>query len=77
MSASAEGIRRTSANGDPVYRKMVDQGVDRALETAVDELADFPATPAPSTFHNWHPLRAEIVDDLTVRLGGGRRRYFW
>jgi len=47
VSASAEGIRRTSANGDPAYRKMVDQGVDRALETAVDELADFPATPAP------------------------------
>ena len=31
----------------------------------------------PVAVHNWHPLRAEIVDDLTARLGGGRCRYFW
>lgn len=31
----------------------------------------------PEIVHNWHPLRAEIVDDLTARRGGGRCRYFW
>ncbi|WP_432953373.1 aminoglycoside phosphotransferase family protein [Micromonospora haikouensis] len=43
VAASAEGIRRTAAAGDPAYRTMVDHGVDAALETAVRELADFPA----------------------------------
>ncbi|MFC7713934.1 phosphotransferase [Nonomuraea recticatena] len=42
VSASAEGIRRTAAAGDPAYQTMVERGVDAALETAVDELADFP-----------------------------------
>ncbi|MFG1803909.1 aminoglycoside phosphotransferase family protein [Micromonospora carbonacea] len=43
VAASAEDIRRTAAAGDPAYRSMVDHGVDVALETAVRELADFPA----------------------------------
>jgi hypothetical protein len=38
--ASAEGIRRTAEAGDPAYRWMVEQGVDAALETAVEELRD-------------------------------------
>lgn len=42
VSASARGIRRTAAAGDPAFRWMVDQGVDAALDTAVAELADFP-----------------------------------
>ncbi|MEU4547468.1 phosphotransferase [Nonomuraea dietziae] len=42
VSASAEGIRRTAAAGDPAYQNMVESGVDAALETAVNELADFP-----------------------------------
>ncbi|MFB9525962.1 phosphotransferase [Nonomuraea roseola] len=41
VSASAEGIRRTAAAGDPAYQTMVERGVDAALETAVDELAGF------------------------------------
>lgn len=45
VTASADGIRRTAAAGDPAYQKMVDQGVDAALETAVRELADFPTEP--------------------------------
>jgi hypothetical protein len=44
VRASAEGIRRTAAAGDPVYQNMVAHGVDAALETAVKELADFPVT---------------------------------
>lgn len=39
--ASAAGIRRTAAAGDPAYRRLVEQGVDAALETAADELTDF------------------------------------
>lgn len=42
VTASAEGIRRTAAAGDPAYQKMIEQGVDTALETAVNELANFP-----------------------------------
>jgi aminoglycoside phosphotransferase (APT) family kinase protein len=42
--ASAEGIRRHAAAGDPAYRMMVERGVDIALDTAADELADFPGT---------------------------------
>lgn len=42
VRASAEGIRRTAATGDPAYQSMVAHGVDVALETAVSELADFP-----------------------------------
>ncbi len=42
VKASAEGIRRIAAAGDPAYRRMVEQGVDRSLETAVRELDDFP-----------------------------------
>jgi hypothetical protein len=44
VSASAEGIRRIAAAGDPAYQNMMDHGVDTALETAVHELADFPDT---------------------------------
>ncbi|MFB9626186.1 phosphotransferase [Nonomuraea helvata] len=44
VSASAEGIRRVAAAGDPVYQNMMKHGVDAALETAVNELADFPDT---------------------------------
>jgi hypothetical protein len=42
VSASAQGIRRIAAAGDPAYQKMIDHGVDAALETAVNELTDFP-----------------------------------
>ncbi|GII78006.1 hypothetical protein Sru01_29880 [Sphaerisporangium rufum] len=42
VSASAEGIRRIAAEGDPAYQAMVAHGVDSALETAMKELADFP-----------------------------------
>jgi hypothetical protein len=42
VRASAEGIRRTAAAGDPAYQNMVNHGVDAALTTAADELADFP-----------------------------------
>jgi hypothetical protein len=42
VSASAEGIRRAAAAGDPAYQKMIEQGVDTTLETGVNELADFP-----------------------------------
>ncbi|MEV4113709.1 hypothetical protein [Nonomuraea sp. NPDC049695] len=41
MSASAEGIRRIAAAGDPAYQNMLEHGVHTALETAVHELADF------------------------------------
>lgn len=44
VRASADGIRRTAAAGDPAYQKMIEQGVDAALDTAVTELADFPDT---------------------------------
>jgi hypothetical protein len=44
VRASAEGIRRTAAAGDPAYQRMTEQGVDKALDTAVDELTDFPDT---------------------------------
>jgi hypothetical protein len=42
VRASADGIRRTAAAGDPAYRKMIGQRVDLALDTAVQELAGFP-----------------------------------
>jgi hypothetical protein len=42
VAASAQGVRRIAAAGDPAYKKMIDHGVDAALETAVNELADFP-----------------------------------
>ncbi|WP_428966039.1 phosphotransferase [Micromonospora fluostatini] len=42
VSASAQGIRRTAAAGDPAYQQMIEHGIDVALETAVKELADFP-----------------------------------
>ncbi|GIE84426.1 phosphotransferase [Actinoplanes regularis] len=41
--ASAEGIRRAAAGGDPTFARMIEHGVDTTLETAVNELADFPA----------------------------------
>jgi len=41
VRASAAGVRRTAAAGDPAYRRMVEQGVDTALDTAVAELAGF------------------------------------
>ncbi|WP_307803713.1 aminoglycoside phosphotransferase family protein [Micromonospora echinofusca] len=42
VTASADGIRRVAAAGDPAYRSMVAHGVDTTLDTAVAELADFP-----------------------------------
>jgi hypothetical protein len=42
VTASAQGIRRTAAAGDPAYQQMIQHGIDVALETAVEELADFP-----------------------------------
>ncbi|WP_205826253.1 phosphotransferase [Microbispora catharanthi] len=42
VGASADGIRRLAAAGDPAYRKMVGNGVDRSLDTAVEELTGFP-----------------------------------
>ncbi|MEU7941859.1 phosphotransferase [Microbispora bryophytorum] len=42
VSASADGIRRLAAAGDPAYRKLVDDGVDRSLDTAMEELTGFP-----------------------------------
>jgi 8-oxo-dGTP pyrophosphatase MutT (NUDIX family) len=42
VAASARSIRRTAAAGDPAYRRMIEHGVDAALDTAVSELADFP-----------------------------------
>jgi aminoglycoside phosphotransferase (APT) family kinase protein len=42
VDASAQGLRRTAAAGDPAYQRMIEQGVDKALETAVSELAGFP-----------------------------------
>lgn len=42
VTASATGIRRTAAAGDPAYRKMLRDGVARNLETAVRELDRFP-----------------------------------
>ena len=42
VKASADAIRRTAAAGDPAYQQMISSGVDTALETAVNELADFP-----------------------------------
>ncbi len=44
VRASAEGIRRIAAAGDPAYRRMVEQGVDVSLETAARELDDIPRT---------------------------------
>jgi hypothetical protein len=41
VSASAAGIRRMAAAGDPAYRTMIADGVDTDLETAVRELAEF------------------------------------
>ncbi|WP_426505222.1 phosphotransferase [Dactylosporangium sp. McL0621] len=49
VSASAAGIRRTAAAGDPAYRLMIEQGVDVALETAVRELAGFQSGGESST----------------------------
>lgn len=43
VTASARGIQRSAAGGDPVFARMVEQGVDRSLETAVAELTGFPA----------------------------------
>jgi Phosphotransferase enzyme family len=39
VHASAEGIRRVAAAGDPAFQHMIEQGVDADLETAVRELA--------------------------------------
>jgi hypothetical protein len=41
VTASAEGIQRTAATGDPAYQRMLDTGVDESLRTAVRELEDF------------------------------------
>jgi aminoglycoside phosphotransferase (APT) family kinase protein len=42
VTAAAAGIRRLAAAGDPAYQNMITQGVDKSLETAVQELDDFP-----------------------------------
>lgn len=42
VTASAEGLRRIAAAGDPGFQLMIENGADTALETAVSELADFP-----------------------------------
>ncbi|MDQ7909462.1 phosphotransferase [Phytohabitans sp. ZYX-F-186] len=42
VADSARGIRRIAADGDPAYVMMLEHGVDTDLETAADELADFP-----------------------------------
>jgi hypothetical protein len=42
--ASAQGIRWAAADGDPTFARMIEYGIDATLETAVDELADFPTT---------------------------------
>ncbi|GIJ56889.1 phosphotransferase [Virgisporangium aurantiacum] len=41
VRASATGIRRAAAAGDPAYRRMIEQGVDASLDTAANELTDF------------------------------------
>jgi hypothetical protein len=41
VTATAEGIQRTVATGDPAYQRMLDAGVDASLRTAVRELEDF------------------------------------
>jgi hypothetical protein len=43
VTASAAGIRRAAAAGDPAFQRMLDAGVDAALRTAVSELDDFRA----------------------------------
>ncbi|WP_218670869.1 phosphotransferase [Microbispora sp. GKU 823] len=43
VGASADGIRRLAAAGDPAYRKLVDDGVDTSLDAAVEELSGFRA----------------------------------
>lgn len=43
VNASADGIRRAAAAGDPTFARMIENGVHADLETAVQELADFPA----------------------------------
>ncbi|GAA2469216.1 phosphotransferase [Winogradskya humida] len=40
VNASAEGIRRTAAAGDPAFQQMISHGVDTNLETAARELAE-------------------------------------
>ena len=45
VSASAAGIRRTAAAGDPAFQQMVSRGVDTDLETAVAELAGYTLSP--------------------------------
>ncbi|WP_433788849.1 phosphotransferase [Actinoplanes sp. CA-252034] len=42
VSASADGIRRAAAAGDSTFTRMITNGVDADLETAVTELGDFP-----------------------------------
>ncbi|GAA2713264.1 hypothetical protein GCM10010437_092380 [Actinoplanes palleronii] len=43
VTETAQRLRRTAAAGDPTYRAMLTAGVDTSLDTAVRELADFPA----------------------------------
>lgn len=40
VTASADGIRRTAASGDPAYQRMIATGVEASLRTAVRELDD-------------------------------------
>jgi hypothetical protein len=50
VRASAEGIRRTAAAGDPAYRAMIANAVDRDLEQTAVEMPEIlrPDHPAPS-----------------------------
>jgi hypothetical protein len=41
VTASADGILRTAAAGDPAYQRMIANGVERDLRVAVIELDDF------------------------------------
>lgn len=41
VAASADGILRTAATGDPAYQQMLDRGVERDLRTAIAELNEF------------------------------------
>jgi aminoglycoside phosphotransferase (APT) family kinase protein len=41
VTASADGIQRTAAAGDPAYKLMIEVGVDNELRCAVTELENF------------------------------------
>ena len=43
VAASADVIHHTASAGDPVYQRMIDNGVDAMLRIAISELDDFRA----------------------------------